>query len=137
MRDIHRYASREQVTYAKVLEVAVKIGFVLLVLSFLLYVSGILKPLVPLDQLSRYWGLSAAEFVKATGTPTGWAWLRQASKGDLLNMIGIVVLPSVSIFGILAVMPIFSYLNDKAHVIMSALLIVVLLVSASNLLASQ
>lgn len=136
MTDPHKYASPEQLRYAKVLSAGVQVGFVLLVTSFLLYMAGVLKPLVPVDQVPKYWGLSAAEYVKATGTPTGWAWLKLIANGDMLNLVGIVVLASISAVSTLAVLPIFARRGEKAHVVISILLIVVLVVSASNILAT-
>jgi hypothetical protein len=113
----------------------VKLGFILLVLSFTLYMTGVLKPLVPVDQVSHYWGLSAAEYAKATGTPTGWGWLKMVARGDILNYVGIVVLASVSIISTFAVLPIFWRKGEKAHFAISLVLIVVLLASASNILS--
>lgn len=137
MTDPHKYASPEQLRYAKVLSAGVQAGFLLLVLSFVLYMAGVLEPLVPVDQLPKYWGLSAAEFVKATHTPTGWAWLAQVGKGDMLNLVGIVVLAGISAVSTLAVLPIFARHGEKAHLIISVLLISVLVVSASNILAAH
>lgn len=134
MTDSNKYASPEQLRYAKVLSLGVQAGFVILVVCFILYLTGILVPLVPVDQLPKYWGLSAAEFAKATGTPTGWAWLAQVSKGDMANLLGIVVLASVSAVSTLAVLPIFARRGDRAHVAISLLLVLVLAISAANIL---
>lgn len=134
MSEQNKYASEEQLRFAKVMSTGVKLGFVMLVVSFALYMSGVLQPLVPVDQISRYWGLSAAEYAKATGTPTGWAWVKDIAKGDMLNYVGIVVLASASIASSLAILPLFARQGEKAHLIISILLILVLLVSASNIL---
>jgi hypothetical protein len=137
MNDPHKYASPEQLRYAAVLGAGVQVGFVLLVLSFLLYVSGVLDPLVPFDQLPKYWGLPVAEFVKATHTPTGWGWVALIGKGDMLNLVGIAVLAGVSAVSSLAVLPIFARRGEMAHLIISVLQIIVLVVSASNILVSM
>lgn len=134
MTDSNKYASPEQLRYAKVLSLGVQAGFVILVVCFILYLTGVLVPLVPVDQLQNYWGLSAAEFAKATGTPTGWAWLAQVTKGDMANLLGIVVLASVSAVSTLAVLPIFARRGDRTHVVISLLLVLVLAVSAANIL---
>ena len=84
-----KYASPEELRYAKVLDIGVKAGFVLLVLSFAAYLSGILSPHVPFDQLPRYWGLPVKEFVKATNTPTGWGWLSLSPRATSLNLVPI------------------------------------------------
>lgn len=134
MSEQNKYASEEQLRFAKVMSAGVKLGFVMLVVSFALYMTGVLQPLVPVDQVSHYWGLSAAEYAKATGTPTGWAWVKDIAKGDMLNYVGIVVLASASIASSLAILPLFARQGEKAHLIISILLILVLLVSASNIL---
>ncbi|HEX8980835.1 MAG TPA: hypothetical protein VF811_14095 [Parasulfuritortus sp.] len=134
MSEQNKYASEEQLRFAKVMGAGVKLGFVMLVVSFALYMTGVLQPLVPVDQVSHYWGLSAAEYAKATGTPTGWAWVKDIAKGDMLNYVGIVVLASASIASSLAILPLFARQGEKAHLIISILLILVLLVSASNIL---
>lgn len=134
MTDPHKYASPEQLRYAKVLSHGVQAGFVILVVSFILYMAGILTPLVPVEQLPKYWGLSADEFAKATGAPTGWAWVTLIGKGDMLNLLGIVVLASISAVSTLAVLPIFARRGDRTHVAISVLLVLVLAVSAANIL---
>jgi len=130
----NQYASAEQLRYAKVLSLGVQVGFVILVVTFILYLTGALVPLVPVDQLPKYWGLSAADFAKATGTPTGWAWLSQVTRGDVANLLGIVVLASVSMVSTLAVLPIFACRGDRAHVAIAVLLVLVLAFSAANIL---
>jgi ABC-type Na+ efflux pump permease subunit len=134
MNDPHKYASEEQLMYAKVLSIGVKVGFVLLVVTFGLYMGGVLKPLVPVHQLPKYWHLPVDQYVKATGTPTGWAWVKMIAKGDMLNLVGIVVLAGISIVSTLAVLPMFARRGEKALLIISVLLIIVLVVSASSIL---
>jgi ABC-type Na+ efflux pump permease subunit len=136
MTDPHKYASPEQIRYAKVLGAGVQTGFVLLVLSFLLYLTGVLQPLVPIDQLPKYWGLPVADFVKATNTPTGWGWVALIGKGDMLNLVGIAVLAGISAVSSLAVLPIFARRGEMAHLVIAVLQIVVLVVSASNILTA-
>lgn len=136
MTDSSKYASPEQLRYAKVLGIGVRTGFVLLVVSFALYMSGILHPLVPITEIPKYWGLPADEFVKATHTPTGWAWLSQIWKGDMLNLVGVAVLAGISIISTLSILPIFARNRERLQIIISVLLVLVLVISASNILAT-
>lgn len=131
----NKYASPEQLRYAKVLGYGIRTGFILLVISFFLYVSGILHPLVPISEIPKYWGLPVDQYVKITHTPTGWAWVTQIWKGDMLNLVGIAVLAGISIISTLAILPIFARNREKMQIIISVLLVVILLVSASNILA--
>ena len=129
-----QYASAEQLRYAAVLSIGVQAGFVMLVVSFVLYVSGVLAPLIPVAELPKYWGLSAAEFAKATGSPTGWHWITQLDKGDILNLLGVVVLASISAVSTLALLPFFGRRHDRLHLVISILLVAVIAVSAADVL---
>ncbi len=133
----NKYASPEQLRYAKVLNLGVQVGFILLVISFILYMAGILKPLVPVSQLPKYWGLPVSEFVKVTHAPTGWSWLADIAMGDELNMLGIAVLAGVSAISTVAILPFFARRGEKAHLAISVLLVAVLILSASDILASH
>jgi uncharacterized protein YcsI (UPF0317 family) len=83
-----------QATYARWLDAATRIGFALSLVAFLVYVSGLVEPLVPLEELPRLWSLPASRFVAATGEPTGWGWLALLGKSDVLN------LGAVALFGL-------------------------------------
>lgn len=127
------YASVEELRYAKVLQIGTRVGLMLLLLSFLIYMSGLLSTLVPVDQLSQYWGLSAREFVAATHAPTGWAWLRLVGYGDVLNVAAIALLAGVSGLCLLAVLPLLVRRGDWVHVAIAVAQIAVLVLAASNL----
>jgi hypothetical protein len=131
-----RHAAPEQLRYARVLGAGARISQVLLAVSFLLYLSGIREPLIAVDQLPRYWGLPLAQFVKATNAPTGWAWFALIGKSDMLNLLGLAVLAGVPAFSSLAVLPIFARRGEIGLFAITALQIVVLIVSASNILAA-
>jgi hypothetical protein len=132
--EANRYALPEQLRYAGVLETCMRAGFLLLALSFALYMLGIPRPLVPLDRLPQYWGLPVDQFVKATHTPTGWGWLAMIGNGDTLNLVGISVLAGGSVFSTLAVLPIYGRRGERALFAISLLQLIVLLLSASNVL---
>jgi hypothetical protein len=131
-----KYASSEELRYAKVLDIGVKAGFVLLVLSFATYLTGILPPHVAFDQLPMYWGLPVSEFVKATNTPTGWGWLRLIAEGDIVNLVVIAYMAGLSAICCLAVLPIFARRGEKVQLVLAVLQIVVLVLAASDILTA-
>ena len=135
--DPNPHTAAEQPRYARVLEVCVRAGFVVLVLSFVLYMLGTPKPVVPLDQLPQYWGLPVDEFVRATHTPTGWAWLAMIGHGDMLNLVGIALLAAAPAFSSLAVLPVFARRSEYALLAIALLQLIVLIVSAANLLGGR
>ena len=68
------YATEEQLLYAGILDKGMKVGLVILVVTFSLYVFGILQPHVPVNDLPQYWSLSVHEYLEVTGIGTGWSW---------------------------------------------------------------
>jgi len=117
---------REQLIYARWLDVGTRIAFVFLVVSFLVYVLGLLDPLVPHDDLVRLWSLPVDHYVAASGAPTGWSWLRLLHKGDYLNFVGIAALASITIVCYARIIPALPRLQAA----LAALQIIVLLVAA-------
>ena len=95
MSEIQKEATQEQVLYAKILEKGMLIGLILMFITFALYVFGIMKPVIPLDQVSAYWNQPVHDYLVAINTnflhmehlPTGWAWVKLVGKGDFLNFI--------------------------------------------------
>jgi xanthine/uracil permease len=82
--------------YARWLDMATKAGFVISLIAFLLYVARVLPPYVALEELPRYWNLPVDQFIRATGAPSGWAWLGELRYGDGLNLLAIALLGLVT-----------------------------------------
>jgi hypothetical protein len=125
--------SEEQRTYAAWLNLGMRIGFVLLVVTFLAYVTGMATPHVDLQELPRLWGLSAAEFRRAVDAPVGWGWLQLAATGDYMNFFGVVLLATVTVPCYLRMVPIFHAARERVFVAIAILEVVVLLLAASGL----
>ncbi len=120
----------EQQSYATVLHWCTLAGFIALVVTFAAYMLGWLPTHVPLEQLPHLWNLSTEEFLKATGTPTGWSWLSQLGKGDSATLLGIAILSGCSIVCILVIIPAYAKRKNGAYLAICALEIAVLLASA-------
>jgi hypothetical protein len=133
----------EQLRYAKVLEAGMYTGLAILFITFTLYVSGALTPVVPLDQVSSYWNQGVHEYLEAVNRdhlhlehpPTGWAWVTMVGKGDFLNFVGISILGGITIVCYLAIAPVLLRKRDYAYLTMALLEVLVLSLAASGLLA--
>jgi len=133
----------EQLVYAKVLEIGMYIGLMILFMTFALYASGILTPAVPLDHVSSYWNLGVHEYLETVNDkylhmehpPTGWAWVTMLGKGDFLNFIGIAILAGITIICYLAIVPTLLRKKDNAYLTMAVLEVIVLTLAASGILA--
>jgi hypothetical protein len=135
-------ASEEQMLYAAWLEKGMLIGLVLIVISFALYVFGIISPVVPLDQLVNYWKLPVKEYLAAINSdflhmehpPTGWAWLTLLGKGDFLNFLPIAILSGITMVCYAVIVPVFKKKGEKAYMIMAIVEVVILALAASGVL---
>ena len=133
----------EQLVYAKVLEIGMYIGLVILFITFGLYVSRAVAPAVPLEQVSNYWSHGVHAYLKAVNAdflhmehpPTGWAWVGLLGKGDFLNFVGIAILAGVTILCYLAIVPTLLRKKDAAYLTMALLEVLVLVLAASGILA--
>ncbi len=126
------YPSQEQIDYANVLFYGSWLGLVIMVITYLLYVTGLLAPHVPLSDIPMYWSKPVAFYVKNAQAPQGWAWLGLLGKGDYLNYIGIVLLAAMSIICYLRILPSLLRKGDKPLIVIAILEVVVLVVAASG-----
>ena len=129
-------AEREQAIYARWLSAGVGVGFVALLASFIAYVTGLVPPGIAPELLPSYWGLPVAEYVRATGAPTGWSWIRRLGEGDLLNFAGVAILGCTTIVCYLRLIPEFARSRRRLYVAICIAEIVVLGAAASGLVFS-
>ncbi|MEW6446857.1 MAG: DUF1634 domain-containing protein [Bacillota bacterium] len=119
----------EQLLYANIINIGMISGMALLIVAFLLYVSGIVPPLIPPEQVPSLWGGKAKEFVEVSHVH-GWTWLQYVGKGDYMNFIGIAILAGLSVLGYLVLLPALIRKKDIAYTLLVIAEIVVLLAAA-------
>jgi hypothetical protein len=141
-QDAHDTQS-EQLLYAKVLEIGMYIGLVVLFVTFSLYVSGVVAPAVPRHEVPNYWHQGVHEYLEAVNhdylhmehPPTGWAWVSMLGTGDFLNFIGIAMLAGVTIICYLAIVPMLLRKKDYTYATVAVLEALVLTLAASGILS--
>lgn len=124
----------EQLAYARVLDAGMKLGLLSLVVTFGLYVLGIIAPHIPVEELPRYWSLPVKKYLAVTGVHAGWGWLDMLGKGDFLNFVGIAFLSSVAMVCYVSIAPIFFRRKDRIYGWLTVLEVGVLALAASGLL---
>ena len=128
--------------YARVLAIGTYSGLGLLILTFTLYVSGIVEPLVPIRELPDYWELPVDEYVEAIHrdhfpakpTPTGWSWVHLLGHGDYLNFLGLALLALITIICYAAVAPKFYRQGRKVYAAIAFTEVIILVLAASGLI---
>ena len=128
-----RRALEEQDRYARWLALGVRLGFAALAASFVVYMTGLIPPGIRPEKLPAYWGLPGAEYVRATGAPTGWSWIARLGESDLLNFVGVAILGSITLACYLAVLPIFARARERVFVFICLAEIAVLAAAASGM----
>jgi hypothetical protein len=131
-----------QLLYARILKWGVYIGLLVLLLTFGLYLSGLVAPSVPLAELPKYWGLSVHDYLRATNEAylhhphaiTGWAWLSVLGTGDYLCFLGIAFLSGVTIACYVAITPGLLRRKEVAYAGMAILESAILALAASGVL---
>jgi hypothetical protein len=122
--------------YASWLRWTTRVGVVLLVATFAIYITGIIPSFVPIPRLPSLWGLSAAQFLRQTHIAPGWhGWASLIVHGDMLVLGTLGVLICSSILCLVAALPIFWRHGERVLVAVSVLQIAVLAVAASGVLA--
>ena len=137
-------ANEEQLLYAKILEVGMYLGLLLLLVTFVLYVFGIMEPAVPIDQLPNYWVMSVHDYSEAINhnflhrehAVTGWGWLAVVSKGDFVNFLGIALLSGVTIVCYIGVLPTLLRTKQTAYFWMAIAEVLILVLAASGILTA-
>ena len=94
----------EQHIYAKIIYHISNLGLLALIMGFVLYIFGVLTPLVPLEEMPKYWSLSLTQFLEKTGAPTGWRWTAMLGYGDVIPFLGVTILASVTFVCFLALL---------------------------------
>lgn len=127
-------ATEEQLVYADLLDRGMKIGLLMLIITFTIYLTGILKPYIPVAELPNYWGMSVHDYLEHAEVQAGWGWLHMLGKGDFLNFIGIAFLAGISIVCYLRIIPILWRKKDTVFVIIAFLEVLILTLAASGVL---
>ena len=124
----------EQKLYARIVYHTNHVGLFVLVAGFALYLTGVLSPHVPLEDLPQYWSLPLNEYLEKTDAPTGWQWISELSYGDVAPLLGIAVLASVTLLCYLVLFFQFLQRGAKSLVAITAIELFFMFLSASNLI---
>jgi len=128
--------SPEQIIYANLLVMGVWAGIVILVATYLIYVTGLLPAHVDMSLIAQLWGKGVNEYLEMTHSPHGWGWAALLSKGDFLNYLGFAFLALMTIICYLVLVRGYSRQKDWIYAAIAVLEILVLSVAASGILGS-
>jgi hypothetical protein len=136
-------ADADQLLYAGILAKGMYLGLGLLVVTFIIYMTGLVQPGIPIDELPRLWILNVHdytetvnhEFLHRPEVVVGWGWLGLVGMSDFMNFIGIAVLSGVTIVCYLGILPSLFRKKDRIYASIAVLEVIVLVLAASGLVA--
>jgi hypothetical protein len=126
----------EHIRYAEWLRWSGWLGLAALGAAFFIYVAGVVPPAIALDELPRLWRLPSRELLALHGVEGGWHWVLALNRSDMLNLLGIAILSTCSVFPLLAVTGIYRRRGDQLFALLCVLQAAVLVLAASGLLAA-
>ncbi len=127
-------ASPEQITYANILFYGSWLGIFIMVITYVIYITGAVDPYIPISKLPDYWSMPADHFTQKADVPVGWGWFGLLGTGDFLNFIGITLLGALTIIGYLVLIPAYIRLKDVPFVLITIAEVLVLVLAASGIL---
>ena len=121
----------EEARYAMGLRVGVRGALVMLAAAFCIYVFGLARPHVSLEDLPKYWG-DRAKYIdpQEGGMPTGWQWTGRLYESDVLSVLPAVFLAALTGLCMLSILPIFARRGDYVYVLIIILQIALFIVAA-------
>jgi len=126
----------EQITYANVLFIGAWAGILLMLITYFIYVTGILSPHIDVTVITQNWDKGVDEFLEITHSPHGWGWLRLLNKGDFINFIGLVFIAVLTIICYLFLVVGYKKRNDWVYFFICLFEIAVLTLAASGILGT-
>ncbi|MBE0449111.1 MAG: hypothetical protein IBX64_13645 [Actinobacteria bacterium] len=130
------HATEEQLIYANILDISMKIGLAGIIISFILYVAGIIAPKIPVGEVSNYWGMKSKQYLKVVNISDGWSWLGMYNYGDFINLFPIAFLAGITVVCYLAIVPTLLRKRDTIYAVLALLEVVVLVSAASGFISA-
>ncbi len=124
---------QEQVNYANLLFYGSWAALAIMAVTYLVYVSGLLAPHVPLNDLVLLWKQPVGVYLGKGNVPQGWGWVVLLGSGDFLNFIGIVLLAGMTVICFVPLIPAYLAKKEPIFALIALAEVVVLLLAASGI----
>jgi len=92
-----------------------RLALLAMLVSFALYVTGVLPPLVALQRVPGLLYEGSDVFMRQQAMPPGWSWLRHVGRGDLLTLASLVALQLVVMVAYVGAIPLLLRRRDWVY----------------------
>ena len=124
----------EQTIYARLLQWGAHTALVILIASFLVYLFALLPLRIPHEQLAKSWGMPVASYLQDMGMGRGWDWVKHIGNGDVLPLVGVAFLASVTLLCYVPLLVVFLRKREFIYSLICLAEIMVLTLAASGVL---
>jgi len=132
---VSKYNTKRREIYANAFDLYGKIAFVLILLTFLIYIFQIFEPQIPIEKVAKLWSMSSSEFSRAIDSNNlNWAWVKLLSKSDYMNYLAVIFLATIAVIANFRILPILLIEKDYKLAVISLLQIIVIILAASGIL---
>jgi hypothetical protein len=128
--------TKEQIVYADILFYGSWLGIFIMVITYFLYLGGVVEPYIPISKMPDYWSMPSDQFAHAADVPLGWGWVGLLGTGDFINFLGIALLGALTIIGYLVLIRAYLRLKDTPFMLITIVEVLVLVLAASGILGS-
>ena len=126
-------ATPEQNAYADLLFYGCWVGLAVMLVTYCIYISGVIPPHVPLEKMPEVWASPVSVYLEKASVPVGWGWVALIREGDFLNFLGIVILAGLSVLCYIRIIPALFRRGDPLMGFIAIAEVVVLVFAASGI----
>jgi hypothetical protein len=119
--------------FARVMTLGVRLGVSLVAIGFLLYLTGWVEPLIPVERVPALLGENARDFVAHNQLPGGWLWLGHLHRSDMLSLGGVLALILVSVVAYGLLVPMMLRQRDSVYLTLVLMQLAVFFLAALGL----
>lgn len=123
-------------TFALIESAGTRLGLVVAVVGFLLYLTGWLAPFVPLHDMMNVIGQGVEAYVAQTGAPTGWGWLPLLGYSDMISLSALVIFVMSIVLAFVALVPVLIRQRDKIYLVLVLLQLAIFVLAGGNFLGN-
>lgn len=120
--------------YAQTMAWVARVSLAVLVLGFVLYLSGAIPAVVPPAKVAAALHEDAHAYAVHHGISTGWGWLAQLGRADMLSLGGLVLLILAIVSANVALVPLLLARRDFLYLALVLAQLAVFAVAASGLI---
>jgi hypothetical protein len=122
-----------QTDVALIISWIVRIGIVLMLGTFVLYVTGIIPSATEPQNVASAWDLGASVAGQAVGSESAWAWIAALSDSVSISFAAIVLFPLATIVVVIVAGLLYARRRMVVYAVMLLFQAIVLIVAASGI----